>query len=106
MATHPLQELLQLVGLLIPQFVSELLGLQLFLLMFLLRLRNGSANKDRKKRLSSPPIVVHTVAVNFDMNQDLFSDKLQRDMRVGVCLTFYETVRTVSRACGFHGQGV
>lgn len=49
MATHPLQELLQLVGLLIPQFVSELLGLQLFLLMFLLRLRNGSANKDRKK---------------------------------------------------------
>lgn len=40
--THPLQELLQFEGFFLPEFVPQLLSLQLFLLMFLLRLCNGS----------------------------------------------------------------
>lgn len=45
--TYPFHQFLQLVGLLLSQFVSELLGFELLLFMFLLRLCNGSDNKQQ-----------------------------------------------------------
>lgn len=50
--THSLQELLQFERLLLAELVPKLLGLQLFLLVFLLGLGNGSVKNMEKNHLS------------------------------------------------------
>ena len=78
--THPLQELLQLERLFLPQFVPQLLRLQLFLLMFLLRLCNGSVKnmETNHSSLSVPPYQQRQTLIGTRACLDVLGGNLKR----------------------------
>lgn len=68
--THPLQELLQFERLFLPEFVPQLLRLQLFLLMFLLRLCDGSVTNMETNHSS---LLVSSLSTT--QKADIYSDR-------------------------------